>query len=376
MIYIHNTYKHYNLPVHFITVCYTSNFAVSLTFMESNSDDSANSSTSMWSNDDVDLARYSLAVASVIVCVAAVILLVYKKLYTSFNYRLILYLLVASIINSVVDSLQMPFYWYGDLNSKPGLESFCQVLGYCELYCAWNMSFIIFFINVEIFVMVTYSHQLIKLEKPCTATCFILPCFIAAVPLSTNSYGLVGHFCTLKQNKTEQGRGTDPAQYYAWNVPGLIIAGIGVIMIIAAILKLAYKLYEMKSTNNPEREGLLDNRDQESHSKALKETIPLAIYSLTVLALLITDMLSPRLSHSHSKTLKVVTYIANILTGCAGGCSAGIFFIQFCVKFYCPKKRPRQEQGDLPQQPINLSGSDERYQSSFYTADDQEEGSK
>ena len=145
--------------------------------MANNSDDCANSSNSKWSSADEDLARCSLAVASTILCVAAVILLVYKKLYKSFNYRLILYLLVASIINSVTDTLQMPFYWYcpEDLFSKPGRKNFCQTLGYLEIYCSWNLLLAISFINVEIFALFTYKHQLRKVEIPCTVTCFILP---------------------------------------------------------------------------------------------------------------------------------------------------------------------------------------------------------
>ena len=341
--------------------------------MASYSEESAHPSNSKWSNADIDLARYSLGIASTIMCVAAVVLLVHKKLHKSLSYRLILYLLIASMINSVTDTLQIPFYWYRPGGLDSNLELFCQVLGYMEVYCSWNLSLVIFYINVEIFVMVTYNHQLTKLEIPCTATCFILPCFIAAVPFSTNSYALVDHFCGLKQNNNEEGNDTDQAQFYVWYVPGLMIACTSVIIIIVAVLKLAYKLYQMKSLGNSESEELLHNRDQDRHSKALKETIPLAIYSMTLLALLITDILS--LSDSNSKTLRDVSYVSNILTGCIGGSSAGIFFIQFCIKFYCPKKRSCMEQAEIPQ-PVNISSSDGGYHSTFYTAEDQAEESK
>ena len=344
--------------------------------MDNNSNDCANSSNFKWSNADVDLARYSLAVASAILCVAAVILLVYKKLYTSFNYRLILYLLIASIINSVTDTLQMPFYWQcpEDLVLKPGLKDFCHALGYLEIYCSWNLLLIISFINVEIFAMFAYKHQLTEQEIPCTATCFILPCFIAAVPFSTNSYGLVDHYCGLRQYKDEQDKHHDWIQVYVWYAPGLIIAGVSCILIIVGILTLAYQLYQMKKLDNPERELLLHDRGVENYTNAIKETIPLVAYSVAWLVLLITDILS--LSNSHSDALSVIEYISNLATGFMGGFSAGIFFIHFCVKSFCLKKRPRKRQGDLPQQPVNFSSSDGRYQSTFYTAEDQEEGTK
>ena len=346
---------------------------MSLTFIASNSNHCANSSNSKWSRADVDLARYSLAIASAILCVAAVILLVYKKLYSSFNYRLILYLLIASIINSVIDTLQMPFLWHcpEDLNKKAGLRDFCQTLGYLEMYCSWNLLLTIFFISVEVFAMFVYKHQLTNLEIPCLVICFLLPCFIAAVPFFTRSYDLVDHFCGPRLYRNEQD--LDWALLYVWYVPGLIIAGVSAILIIVAILKLAYQLYQMRTLDNPERERLL-NHDQENYSKALKESIPLVGYSVTWLVLLLTDILS--LSSSGSKAVGVIRYISDTMQGFMGGISAGMFFIHFCVKFFCLKKRSRQEQEDLSK-PINIFSSNGGDQSTYYTAsaEDQAEGS-
>ena len=129
----------------------------------------------------------------------------------------------------------------------------------------------------------------------------------------------------------------------------------------------------MKKLDNPERERLVHNPGQESYSKALKETIPLVAYSVIWLVLLFTDILS--LSGSDSKAVSVIMYISATMQGFMGGISSGMFFIHFCIKFVCLKKRPRQEQSDHSKH-INILSSDGGYQSTFYTAEDQAEGTK
>ena len=333
--------------------------------MESNDDSCANSSNSKWQNGEADLVRSSLSVVSTILCVAAVVLFAYNKLYRLFGYRLILYLLIASMMNSVVDSLQMSFYWYGPEQLKPGLKSFCQVLGYFEMYCSWNGLLTIFFINADIFAVATYRHELTKVEKTCTAACFGLPFFIALVPLpSKKNYDLVGHYCVLWPYKGDSCNETNPFLMYTWLIPGMLITGISAILTTVAVIGLVYQLKQMKLLKTPEREELIAKKYQEKYSCVLRQTLPLVIYSLTFLVLLIVDVLC--LIHPDKKTSHVVEYVSNVLTGCVGGSSATVFFIHFGIRFYCLKKQPRVEQSHLSQ-PIN----DGRYGStSYYTAED------
>ena len=343
--------------------------------MANNSVNCPNTSNSKWNDADIDIARASVSLASAILCVAAVVLLVYSKLYSSFNYRLILYLLIASIINCVVDTLQVPFSLYGrdEVSLTPKQTSFCHALGYLEVYCSWNMLLTTSFFIVEIFTIVTCEYQLIKLEIPCTTACFGLPCLISVVPIFTESYGLVEYYCGLKQYKDDDCNDPDPIIKYIWVIPGFVVAGINLILILVAVLSLAYKLHKIKSLNTPEREELIAKHDQECYSKALKEILPLVVYPVTVLVLLIIESLNP--INSDSTATHVFNCISDVLSGCMGGISAGTFFIHFLVRLQRPAKQPPMEQGGLAQS-INTRTSATGHGSTYYTAEDYLEGSK
>ena len=323
----------------------------------------------------VDLARASLALASGILCVAAVVLLLYSKLCRSFTYRLILYLLIANIINSLADALQMPLYWYGDeKNLTTAQNNSCIALACLEVYASWNLLLTVSFIIVEIFTLVVFGYALVKLEIPCTVACFGLPCFISVVPFITHSFKLVDHYCGLRQNKSENPSIPDPIEHYIWYIPGFVVAGINITFIIVAVLSLAYKLHHIKSLNTPEREELIAKRDQGRYAKALKEILPLAVYPTTVLVLVIIDSLTP--INSNSQATFIFNCISDVLSGCVGGISAGTFFIHYFVRLQRPTKRPVREHGDHSQSINTMTTTTTGHGRTYYAAENYSEGSK
>ena len=214
--------------------------------------------------------------------------------------------------------------------------------------------------------MVTFKYQLIKLEIPCVLACFGLPCFISAVPFITHSFALVDHYCGLRQYKNGNCSNPDQIEQYIWFIPGSVVAGISVIIVIVAVLSLAYQLYQ-KSLKTPEREELIAKRDQRKYSKALRETLPFVTYPATILVLLIIDSLTPFTSNSPASF--VFNCISDVLSGCMGGISAGIFFIHFLVRFQCLSKRPPIKLDD-DFETTNTRTSSEGHGPTFYTAEE------
>ena len=343
--------------------------------MANNSDNCHNSSK--WHDAEVDIARASLSLASTILCAAAVILLVYSKYYRSFNYRLILYLLIANIISSLVDALQMPFYWYFPETSLTLPQRyFCHALGFLEVYASWNLLLTVSFLIVEIFTMISCGYALAKLEIPCTVACFGLPCIVSVVPFITGSFALVDHYCGLRQYQDENCTYPDRIEEYIWFIPGCVVAGINVTIITVALLILAYKRHQLKSLSSPEREELIAKRFRETYSKALKETLPLVVYPTTVLVLLIIDSLNP--INSDSRATFIFNCISDELSGCMGGISAATFFVHYFVKLQRPTKRAasKHSYGDHSQTINTTSTSTTVDSRTYYTADNFSEGSK
>ena len=317
------------------------------------------SNSSKWNHAEVDDARASLALASAILCVAAVVLLVYSKLYRSFHYRLILYLLIANIINCLFDALQMLFFRHDNESSlSQAQKCFCYALSYLEVYTSWNLLLTVSFIIVEIFTMINYSYTLVKLEIPCAVACFGLPCFVSVVPFITGSFALVDHYCGLRQYKDGNCSDHDSIEKYIWFIPGLVVALMNVTLIIAAVLRLAYKLHQMKSLN----------------TQTTVLVLVIFVYPIAVLVLVIIESLHRMDSNSHA--IFILNCIFHVLLGCMGAIIAGIFFIHYLVRLKRSAKQPAVERGDQTGA-INVRTSTTGHGPSYYTAEDNySEGSK
>ena len=146
------------------------------------------------------------------------------------------------------------------------------------------------------------------------------------------------------------------------------IACVSFTIIIVSVFSLGHQLYQLKSLKSPEREELLASHDQERYLKAFKETLSLVMYPFTVLFLLIIDMLG--LINLCSETARILGYISNVLSGCIGGISAGIFFLQqLCVRIqFLPKRPPGELSGNSNS--VNIRTSNTGYGSTYYTAED------
>lgn len=60
---------------------------------------------------NIHLIKSTLPILSLVTCISAIALLVHYKFYRSFNYRLILYLLLSHVLNATVNSFQVLFIW-------------------------------------------------------------------------------------------------------------------------------------------------------------------------------------------------------------------------------------------------------------------------
>ena len=115
-----------------------------------------------------------LSIPSVVTCVVAIAVMIYYKFYCSFNYRLILYLLISFLIKAIGTSTlyTLHFFFEGDLSQNQAINF---TINFIYWYVIWNIQLCIAFMTAEIFSMVIFSVELRKAEIPLTLACFILP---------------------------------------------------------------------------------------------------------------------------------------------------------------------------------------------------------
>ena len=150
----------------------------------------------------VDIISSTFPIVSVIACALALVLIAYYKLHHSFNYRLVLYLLVSHFMNSVTNTLQVPFLWLkNDTNKEEDVFGLCVVVAYMKVYCTWSVALSTTIVIVEISLMIMRYYQLRIREGILIIICFFFPTLFAFIPLAGWSYGSTEYYiCGFKHS--------------------------------------------------------------------------------------------------------------------------------------------------------------------------------
>ena len=280
----------------------------------------------------VNSIKSMLSVTSLVMCVLAIALLTYYKLYCSFHHRLILYMLIAFLIDTIAGGLQIPFIWYRTrISEHQTIGNLCDAVSFIELYCAWNIQLSVAFMTAEVFTFIVFSKELQKAEVPLTVFCFAAP---LVVPISRlvqrTDYGMEEYYwCGFAAvgNDTEQKK-----DFFKYILPGIAIMGVCSIALAIAMVWLAYwSLQGYFKSRKEERQHLLVHKNAASFKKALKQSLPFIIYPAVFDIALILIYLNL------IRCFQQVLYIYVIIRGGIGSLASTIFFVH--VKALGPHKR-------------------------------------
>lgn len=163
-------------------------------------DNVGNSSLCIYSNDSEDTLllntiKPALALLSLVSCLLAIVTLFCYKLHRSFNYRLIIYWLSASVLVSGVFVVHLPIAWYSPSNQA--LVHHCMFLAFAVFCSSSAMALMALFVTVEVCLLIICSMSLDKYEVPGVVLCFVLPLLFGWIPFVTDSYGFIDLRCGI-----------------------------------------------------------------------------------------------------------------------------------------------------------------------------------
>ena len=190
----------------------------------SGSDCDANSSLNLTDGQQLFLifGHCSTSMLSAIVCLTALVIMIYFRLYKWFNYRLVLYILVSVLIYSLIHFMQLPVAWY-DPASK-ALVGFCQFIAFSSEYIIWNLLLLTVFIIIQLFSLVICFKELKAMERYYVLFSCIFPLFFSWIPFVTNSYGLSGQWCWIRKHDKDCSESAGIVEQYAlWYGPLTLI---------------------------------------------------------------------------------------------------------------------------------------------------------
>ena len=269
-----------------------------------------------------NLIRVGLGLLSLPVCAGAIALVSYYRFYRSFNYRLILYLLVSFINDAVANSFELPFVLYHSYTIKHRfVYDVCKFVGFLQVYSLWNIQFSVAFLTAEVFAMIVFSVELQKVEVPLTIACFSLPvamAFIALVIKPGYGFGQL-LWCGFAADRNDKKLS---AEIFQLDIPGIILMGICVVATAMAMLCLARRsLQQHIQARNTEEQYLLHGNTRKKYQKALKESMPLSAYPTANQFLFLMYYFTPM-----NCTIAAM-YVYAIVYGSTGIVASAIFFV-------------------------------------------------
>ena len=235
----------------------------------------------------VTVASVISAFISLVASAFVIFLILFFKKWQVLVQRLVLYLSIATLLNSVAIMLHRVDYI--DTNDQ-NKENFCVLAGFFEQHAGWMQLDAVVCITVHLFLCAVVNVRLEKLEWIYITVIFFLPLTFNWIPFIETAYGRAGAWCWIRDinddcTPFDFGR---VIRFVLWYVPLYIILFI-LIILYALIL---YKLHRTRR----HWVGRYDPTTERVKEQTRTEVTPLIWYPIIYLLLNIF----PFINRSHN----------------------------------------------------------------------------
>ena len=271
---------------------------------------------------------------SVFVCLLAAILVFVLRLCYKIVYRLALYQVLAGLILSLSQLLQVVI---GNSKRDPQVyDRVCIALGWFGMYSQWAKLLFAVWITFHLFCFAVLHKNLKKLEVLYVVTSLLIPILIAAVPLITHSYGYSSvdgcYIPAYAGNVTLNNAIIE--RFALWDGPAMVLLLALSIIMAVMVAKLAGRIYRKSKY-----EAITD-RDQ--FSKALKQLLPLAafpiLFLLFIIPVFIYDVYYSFVTPTPNENIVLTAYIFVILWSLTSGLTLIVHIsvakVPVCIRSY------------------------------------------
>ena len=213
------------------------------------------------------VAGVSAASASVsfIACLGVIALIILFKKYLFFTQRLILYLTIAAMLDSIGYMLHRVDYTH----ENEATRGFCVFIGFFGQNTSWAELLAICCITVSLFLKATKHKDIEKLEKVYFFMIFIFPLLFNWIPFIQQAYGEAGAWCWIR-SLTEEDDDTCTTfkfgvylRFILWYIPLHTLLIILIVLCIVIIYKVSRDKLRYEGKYDPEAKRLREQRQKE-----------------------------------------------------------------------------------------------------------------
>jgi hypothetical protein len=241
-----------------------------------------------WKCDTVLGVKRAMACLSCGGCVFVLVSVVLLRRYVAFPQRLILYLGVAALFDSVALVVQGP---------KRIDTAWCDAQAWGVTYFHWSVLLWVIAITFNLFMLVTRNKRTEKWEWLYHVICWGVPFVVSLLPFTGNHYGPSGLWCWIKDDWAWR--------FFAWYIP-LFVGIVGLFVVYTYItVEVHRKLNAWQGLHNP---------DTETRIRILQDEItPLRGYPFVYLAVSVFPLIN-RIQNSISEEPMFELVLLHVLT--------------------------------------------------------------
>ena len=222
----------------------------------------------------VAIVSSASASLSAVCCIVVIGLIFMLKKHYFFIQRLVLYLSLAALVNSL--SIVLRLYRIGYQEDSKALRVLCIAAAFIDQTSMWSLFMAFTAITFTLLMTVAFQKNTARLEGVYLILILLLPLVFNWIPFIYETYGQSGAWCWIRNlnydnNCTEHNFGTY-LQYILWYVPAYLLLGTLVlvyVVIIVCVLRQKYS-WSMK----------YDTETNKLQEKLHEEVLPLLFYPI------------------------------------------------------------------------------------------------
>ena len=178
------------------------------------------------------------AFISLLASLFIVSLIVLFKKYRFFTQRLILYLTISVILNSVATILHRVDY---NNERSDFYVGFCKFSGFAEHCTAWMELMATASITLYVFVWIAFNEHTDKLEYGYIFFIFAFPLLFNWIPFTVDAFGRAGAWCWIRNEDIytcDEIVAGQVLQFVLWYVPLYVILSILIVLYVVILIKI------------------------------------------------------------------------------------------------------------------------------------------
>ena len=296
------------------------------------------------------------ALISVFACIGVILLVVLFKKYYFFTQRLILYLSLAALFNSVAIALRLQrlAFFLNTEDNNPHLEGLCVFTAFLDQTTAWSEVIAISCITFNLLLKAVFHKQTEKLEIVYFILIFIFPITFNWIPFIDSAYGRAGAWCWIRSQNddcSDNELGYN-SRFILWYIPAYVI-------LLILVCTYVFILYKVKRQRNYWA-GRYDPETERRKELQLKEVQPLLWYPLIFLVLNIFPLINRLYDASNAPPHPSLWYLQAIFSPLQGGFIAVVYTLdkETRQRLSCAQLRGALTKADVAEYPVKKGFSD------------------